>query len=455
MNHPDPDLLTAFAERSLPERERSAVIDHLARCGECRDVLAFALPPAEPVETSIRSAPGAWLTWPALRWGFAIAGIVIVAALGALEVQHHTGQGVSETTSGKTVMVAKDNRDKEIGGEVPTRAAAAATTGTPERVLVAPQALSADRSPDHAADSAGASAFRLSGPRSESLAPERRTMARAVPPPGKAWQGDTVGAPAMGTTTFNPVMPERGEQQGLVRGRAFPVAPSGAAAEQNVDVTAKIPAASQTVEVNGPASRINSQIVNSQINEDSQALQTSLTNQSGAQLSSGEVSSLSKAKPAMQQSVGGPLARASLSAPVPRWTITSTGALQRSFDRGNTWEDVDVTASAASSLAFNSASARETETGVLKKDQKQTTAPSFRAVAVTGVDVWAGGSGGALYHSIDAGTHWVRVLPSATGSILTGDVVSLEFSDAQHGTVRTSTPEVWITSDDGQTWQKQ
>ena len=36
--HPDPDLLTAFAERSLNDRERSHVLQHLADCADCRDV---------------------------------------------------------------------------------------------------------------------------------------------------------------------------------------------------------------------------------------------------------------------------------------------------------------------------------------------------------------------------------------------------------------------------------
>ena len=42
--HPDANALTAFAERVLPERERALVFDHLARCGDCRDVVALALP---------------------------------------------------------------------------------------------------------------------------------------------------------------------------------------------------------------------------------------------------------------------------------------------------------------------------------------------------------------------------------------------------------------------------
>jgi len=39
--------------------------------------------------------------------------------------------------------------------------------------------------------------------------------------------------------------------------------------------------------------------------------------------------------------------------------------------------------------------------------------------------------------------------------VLTGDIVSLEFTDAQHGRVMTSMAQVWTTADGGTTWQKQ
>src|ERR1035438_10594176 len=70
VNHPDADLLTAFAERSLPDRERTVVLEHLARCGDCRGIVALSLPEVESVQTTVRPSPSGWLTWPALRWGF-------------------------------------------------------------------------------------------------------------------------------------------------------------------------------------------------------------------------------------------------------------------------------------------------------------------------------------------------------------------------------------------------
>jgi photosystem II stability/assembly factor-like uncharacterized protein len=79
----------------------------------------------------------------------------------------------------------------------------------------------------------------------------------------------------------------------------------------------------------------------------------------------------------------------------------------------------------------------------------------FRAVAAAGLEVWVGGSGSMLYHSLDGGENWTRVLPSSNGVALRGDITSLEFPDPQHGSVSTSNSELWTTSDGGQSWRKQ
>jgi photosystem II stability/assembly factor-like uncharacterized protein len=178
----------------------------------------------------------------------------------------------------------------------------------------------------------------------------------------------------------------------------------------------------------------------------------------------------------------------------PRWTISASGTLQRSMDGGNTWLDVDVAADQSMSAnlprraktqmtaavnteaqtaqsdtqsgpASESASGQKTEAksparfaapANVKSIDKQLAAPTiFRAVSVSSdAEVWAGGSGGALYHTVDGGNRWTRVVPSAAGAALTGDIISIQFSDAQNGTLTTSNAEVWTTGDDGQTWQR-
>jgi hypothetical protein len=138
------------------------------------------------------------------------------------------------------------------------------------------------------------------------------------------------------------------------------------------------------------------------------------------------------------------------------WSLNPAGGLQRSIDQGKTWLPVDVTANPA--LYAASRVAAETSLAKMKdaeKTRKATASLIFRALAVAGSDVWVGGSGGALYRSADAGNHWTRIVPTASGAGLTGDIVSLEFSDSLHGKLSTSATEVWTTADAGQTWQRQ
>jgi photosystem II stability/assembly factor-like uncharacterized protein len=154
-------------------------------------------------------------------------------------------------------------------------------------------------------------------------------------------------------------------------------------------------------------------------------------------------------------------------AAMPRWTISAAGGLQRSFDGGKTWQAVDVNAKLAplayaDSSATNSQITAETSSAKVAKDKnsgklakQKTTAPTFRAVAAAGSDVWVGGSGGALYHSADSGNSWARIVPASAGTSLTGDVLSIDFPDPQHGRVSTSTSEVWASADGGLSWQKQ
>src|SRR6266851_7114134 len=95
--HPDADLLTAFVEQALLPAERDGVLEHLALCGDCREVTAIALP-ALDVDIDIAVTPVAgetdaactmpiavkaqrsWLSspklaWANLRWATAVAAV--------------------------------------------------------------------------------------------------------------------------------------------------------------------------------------------------------------------------------------------------------------------------------------------------------------------------------------------------------------------------------------------
>src|ERR1700740_2006161 len=82
-SHPDANVLTAFTERTLPSSEQAVVLEHLARCGDCRDIVALALPAMEVGEPAGASV---WLgkrwSWPAVRGAVFATGIIAVAAVG-------------------------------------------------------------------------------------------------------------------------------------------------------------------------------------------------------------------------------------------------------------------------------------------------------------------------------------------------------------------------------------
>jgi photosynthesis system II assembly factor YCF48-like protein/putative zinc finger protein len=76
-DHPDANLLLAFAERNLSRREHAAVLEHLANCFECREVVALT-----------SATDGTEVAWeqrrakrPAFRWGWRFAAAAGLACL--------------------------------------------------------------------------------------------------------------------------------------------------------------------------------------------------------------------------------------------------------------------------------------------------------------------------------------------------------------------------------------
>jgi hypothetical protein len=450
--HPDADLLTAFAEQSLPEPERVRVMDHLARCSDCREVLALALPAMELVAVAASTAAASttparirWFAWPVLRWGVAAAGIIAMAFIGIVQyrqrLQNHTLVSSlashNETTAAPQPPLPQSAPAYEVQESV-------RQAEKEKQAQVQKQAQAQNRASSRVDNSAENMLVRPANP----TAPEARAMHGA--PSGTAAGGSIRSGYAGGVA---PRVAPSAPRDTFAIANASKSAPPQAAAKPAPSASAaqsvEAPSSSETIEVVEPQAAPAPASANAQASDQLDEKQKELPSQSDSSKSL----SVLKGKDVAAAKVASGSQRTS-----PRWSITADGGLQRSLDDGKTWLDVNVN-SALPSGASRMAVTVESSPGPEDRKKKVEAQPSpnlvFRAVSAQGAEVWAGGSSAMLYHSADYGAHWVRVLPFSSGAALTGDITSIEFSDPQHGRVITSAGEVWITADDGQSWRRQ
>lgn len=562
VSHPDADTLTAFSEQLLPEAERAAVVEHLARCGECREVVALALPESKAFQPVLGHSSSRWFAWPTLRWAFVAAGVAIVsvglvkhqrrevayspmaykASTEQQQEQAKSAQALPVTTTltpaqdhakGFAPLVAKNEAPPPEPGPEKARTSASrinqfsgsgfgATLGGPLSLNQLPGrqwqqnstqnqlVASAPRSENATTPTADASgAAPVTTPQA---APSNAQLAKNQPVPGLA--GSNAGfavdkaklpvppaSPANGALDGQPASDElRKPSPQPVPGQigGYVVDPSGAVVSnaritvtpsqaggaattvtnsQGAWLIAGLPSGSYRAQAEAPGFKTTVLDLNYDANQPSMF---SFTLSPGNVSETVEVSSVqmqvqtqsavegSEMKPAVSASQARALnfeQLASLSpAHLPRWSINAAGTLQRSLDQGNTWQDVVVSGAApalegrALETSADTASGKDAKAARAKAKsagKKNASSPVFRAVAANGADVWAGGLSGCLYHSTDSGNRWTQVAPSSAGATLTGDIVSIEFPDSQHGKLATSTAETWVTADSGQTWQKQ
>jgi hypothetical protein len=439
VNHPDADLLTAFSERSLPTLERDVVLEHLARCGECREIVALSVPASEPLQEVFQPSPGGWFAWPALRWGFVAAGVALVASLGIMQYRKHASVS---TMAYKEPMAAslKEEAAKQEG----------ARQAVPAPAVVAddkPNGYTAQQPTRGLTDSAASSL-------GESKSAKRDEPIPAVPlAPGRV-----PASPARNSLAHGPKGPSQWQQL-------------NANSNQAVLNQAQQNAPESVAKMQAPARSLPSQIQSTTNEADARRVEAVQNAPAVQSLDTVAVARVDKAKPATEtvevssvQVAPVPSAAGVVGGAIPlasQWTISAAGTLQRSLDEGRTWQNVDVAATSPMKLYGGITSETvEKKSRSKSKDSdialnKELSAPLFRALAVNGSDVWAGGTGGVLYHTTDSGAHWTRAVPSSSNAVLTGDILTLDFSDPQHGRISTSTSEVWITSDAGQSWQKQ
>ena len=452
-SHPDPDLLTAFVEGGLGARERDLLISHLAACAECRDVVALATP--ESLATpdlqfaAARSTPK-WWDMSALRWATVSATAVIVLAAALLvrpvhktEAPYLTGSNLATDERAATSLKKSDEH------------------GTTHATLVAPAALPPNRKAEPAAraldlESAYSSRDKLEAkqsPKPRMISPNTSAEIVQEAPAVPALRSDVVtkAKSAAAPAAENIAQSGPAVSGQVASGLAGGVAGGTVAAAPQTDSTraaaapSRISPLASNIARSNEENQLQSQVAETSAskgpayaapNKNAMAKKATAARQSAeedgatggvsagqaAKISTATVASAGARPPAEVMSTPTSIAKDKL--PPLRWTIDRGGNLQRSAD-GKTWDVVPVP-----------------------------NGTKLHSLAVLENELWAGGSGGALYHSSDGGTQWVRVHPAAGEAELSGDITRITLADPQHITLTTSSSEQWTSADGGRTWQR-
>jgi hypothetical protein len=431
-SHPDPDVLTAFAEQALSAAERDGVLEHLARCGDCRELVAFSIPPmeggAQPVaaeesESAVPAVPHArretggrqsWFAWPGLRWAALAAGIAVA---GGILLIHPGKQNVApEAKQEPTSTVTR--RDETIVAKkaAPLSDSVLKTTNPEKEPAPARRAFSRERESKLAY--AGA-------------APATNAIAR-----GQIEQGMASKDVAAGVV-------------GGVVGGAAPASPAPAP---------RVPSASEVVEVTAASGPVTTEEARSDLAVTTrQVADLPLNGRNTTQLAT-----ISKAKAAKTESNEPSALQRSESLDKKQGTTETTAQPQRAAaaelsttaanlrpDAGKAdfaehsaqWaihgNDLQRFLSLASGLAWKT---------VLHSDHP------LLCYAAGGNEVWAGGKGGDLFHSADGGVTWSQVHPSAQGQTLSDDVTHIDLNSPSQIVLSTSSNQSWSTADGGKIW---
>ena len=421
--HPDADLLTAFAERSLPDAERASVLQHLSACADCREVVALATPALEPAQAVLRPS---WIRGAAFRWAALAACMVVVGTAVTLYQRHEPPSRLATynentpepSTSAATVEPAlpQTKSDSTSESKPATKTDAMLSKAQPAAASKAADLAQARSEAPRRAEPSSGAIVAMSPPAAKVAAPQPQTRVQTET------ASNAAPAPRSDVSSAN--------EQVTVE--------AGAAPEPSVSaVSETVPAAP------GKAKDQPSALEKQTLARSSGNAAGVLVDKLSAKEESAKNLDRKKAEPAPAQTAGlatnavagqfqpGPTTESERlatygAALAPRFTISAAGKLARSFDQGKTWLPVPV-------------------------DGKST----FRAISANASDVWAAGNGGALFHSVDGGEHWAQVKPVIGGAALTADIVRIVARDAKHLQLSTADHQLWSTSDGGATWQLQ
>src|ERR1051326_520974 len=122
--HPDANLLAAFAEKSLLQREQVQILEHLAGCADCRDVVAHAQPEEVLQQVAVAAAAptaarrSAWFSGAVIRWAGLAACVVVVGAV-VISRARFEKSPASVASNNEPVAVAKTGSQSQPAPNAP------------------------------------------------------------------------------------------------------------------------------------------------------------------------------------------------------------------------------------------------------------------------------------------------------------------------------------------------
>ena len=286
-SHPDADMLNAFLEKALPERERQPVLEHLAHCADCREVISLSVPPVEGAALS--PSRDRRLTWPVLRWAAAAACVVVVGAAVTLHYRDQRRMATSEQ------------------GKIETLSEEKATAIVADKVVADKKAQTGVRR-----EPAPANAMVESAPPQRSRATDSYSAKQTIQP-----DAQKLSAPAAPKSSDLPA--------------AAQTAAGPAPGDSLADRDERKLAVNQTVEAEPEA-----RVATNETPEPAPGKAKEALAKSDSRAAMGVMALKNSYK--AEKDIGS-LDGALL---VPRWTLSADGTLQRSLDGGKNWATVPV-----------------------------------------------------------------------------------------------------------------
>jgi hypothetical protein len=432
--HPDPDVLTAFAEHSLLAEEREGVLQHLARCGDCRELVALSIPPTpvQPVveeesESTVSAASSAvgkaggqrsWFAWPGLRWAALAAGLIVAG--GILLIHPGKPSAVPEAKQQPASPVTQPAEPIVAKQAVPAPGNKLIARNAEEKPALADRAANRDK--------------------------ESRLTYSAAAPTEKA-----IARGQIETHAANKDL-AKGAAAGAVIGGVVGAPPTSPAP------VPQVPSASETVEVTSESAVVMTEDARTDLPVNGKQVAdlpvsgrqvvdlTTISKAKAAKAESNATSSPPRSEPDKQQTVD--------TAAQQQGAVTSLNAAAANMRRNADKADLAQPAQPPAQWAIHANDLqRSLDSGVAWKTVLHADRPLL-CYAASGNDIWAGGKAGDLFHSANGGLTWSQVHPADREETLSDDVTHIDiYSSSQIGLV-TSNKQSWNTADGGKTWVK-